>query len=42
MIDLIIAGGGPVGLAAALYAERAGLEVSVFEPREGPPRGEPT
>jgi flavin-dependent dehydrogenase len=35
MTDLAIAGGGPVGLAAALYAARAGLEVVLFEPRAG-------
>ncbi len=35
MRDLIVAGGGPVGLASALYAARAGLDVSVVEPREG-------
>jgi len=35
MLDLVIAGGGPVGLATALYAARAGLAVSVFEPRTG-------
>ena len=35
MLDLAIAGGGPVGLATALYAARAGLDVTVFEPREG-------
>ena len=35
MLDLAIAGGGPVGLATALYAARAGLEVAVFEPRTG-------
>lgn len=34
--DLIVAGGGPVGLATALYAARAGLEVVVREPRSGP------
>jgi len=34
--DLVVAGGGPVGLAVALHAARAGLEVSVREPREGP------
>ena len=33
MIDLIVAGGGPVGLTAALYARRAGLVVTVIEPR---------
>ena len=35
MRDLLIAGGGPVGLATALYAARAGLDVSVAEPRDG-------
>lgn len=35
MIDVVIAGGGPVGLAAALYAVRAGLSVTVHEPRVG-------
>lgn len=35
MRDLIVAGGGPVGLAAALYAARAGLDVEVREPRDG-------
>jgi flavin-dependent dehydrogenase len=34
--DLIVAGGGPVGLATALYATRAGLDVVVREPRSGP------
>jgi len=33
--DLLVVGGGPVGLAAALYAVRAGLSVRVWEPREG-------
>lgn len=33
MRDLIIAGGGPAGLATALYAARAGLDVTVWEPR---------
>ena len=36
MIDLVVAGGGPVGLAAALYARRAGLQVAVVEPRPAP------
>ena len=35
MRDLLIAGGGPVGLATALYAARAGLDVAVREPRAG-------
>lgn len=33
MIDLIVAGGGPAGLATALHAARAGLSVHVLEPR---------
>ena len=36
MRDLVVAGGGPVGLATALYAARAGLDVLVREPRPGP------
>lgn len=35
MRDLLIAGGGPIGLATALYAARAGLDVAVLEPRAG-------
>ena len=35
MRDLLVAGGGPVGLATALYAARAGLDVGIVEPREG-------
>jgi flavin-dependent dehydrogenase len=34
--DLIVAGGGPIGLATALYAARAGMDVVVYEPRPGP------
>lgn len=34
--DLLIAGGGPGGLATALHARRLGLSVIVAEPREGP------
>ncbi|CUR59931.1 Monooxygenase FAD-binding [metagenome] len=35
MRDLVVAGGGPVGLITALYAARAGLDVVVREPRVG-------
>ena len=35
MTDLLVIGGGPVGLATALLAVREGLEVTVWEPREG-------
>ena len=31
MRDLLVAGGGPVGLATALYAARSGLDVTVRE-----------
>ena len=34
--DLLIAGGGPGGLAAALHARRHGLSVIVAEPRDSP------
>ncbi len=36
MRDLVVAGGGPVGMAVALHAHRAGLDVVVREPRTGP------
>ena len=35
MRDLLVAGGGPIGLASALYAAREGLDVGVREPRAG-------
>ena len=35
MIDLVVAGGGPAGLATALYAARVGLCVTVRESRPG-------
>lgn len=34
-VDLLVVGGGPAGLATALHAQRAGLEVRVWEPRSG-------
>ena len=35
-VDVLVAGGGPVGLAAALEARARGLTVSVVEPRRTP------
>lgn len=34
-VDVLVAGAGPVGLATAIYAARAGLEVAVCDPRLG-------
>ncbi|UAJ79628.1 NAD(P)/FAD-dependent oxidoreductase [Leifsonia sp. ZF2019] len=34
--DLIVVGGGPVGLACAIEARLHGMEVLVIEPRDGP------
>ncbi|WP_411103994.1 NAD(P)/FAD-dependent oxidoreductase [Streptomyces sp. cmx-4-9] len=36
MIDLLVAGGGPAGLATAIHAALGGLEAVVVEPRPGP------
>ena len=36
MIDVLVVGGGPVGLAAAIACTRAGLTVTVAEPRGAP------
>jgi len=36
MIDVLVAGGGPVGLATAICCARAGLSVTVAEPRNPP------
>ncbi|GAA0374860.1 NAD(P)/FAD-dependent oxidoreductase [Microbispora corallina] len=35
MIDVLVAGGGPAGLATAIHAALAGLEAVVVEPRAG-------
>src|ERR1700728_2018691 len=36
MIDVLVAGGGPVGLATAIGCALAGLSVTVAEPRAAP------
>ncbi len=35
-VDVLVAGAGPVGLAAALHARAAGMSVAVVEPRSDP------
>lgn len=36
MIDVLVAGGGPAGLAAAMHAALAGMRAVVVEPRTAP------
>jgi flavin-dependent dehydrogenase len=36
MIDVLVVGGGPIGLATAICCARAGLSVAVAEPRPAP------
>ncbi len=36
MIDVLVVGGGPVGLATAIHCSLAGLSVTVAEPRPAP------
>ena len=36
MIDVLVAGGGPAGLATAIHAALAGLETVIVEPRAAP------
>jgi flavin-dependent dehydrogenase len=35
-VDVLVAGAGPIGLATAILAARAGFSVAVTDPREGP------
>ncbi len=37
MIDILVAGAGPAGLATALFAARKGMDVTVVDPRAGSP-----
>ena len=34
-VDVVVVGGGPVGLATAIEARMAGLSVTLIEPRDG-------
>lgn len=36
MLDVLVVGGGPIGLATAIEARMVGLSVTVVEPRRGP------
>ncbi|MFH1176348.1 MAG: FAD-dependent monooxygenase, partial [Acidobacteriota bacterium] len=36
-LDVAVAGGGPAGLATAIFAARAGLATAIFEKTGGPP-----
>ncbi|MAY80098.1 MAG: monooxygenase [Deltaproteobacteria bacterium] len=36
MTDVVIVGGGPAGLAAAIHAAQAGLQSIIFEPKNNP------
>jgi flavin-dependent dehydrogenase len=36
VLDLLVVGGGPVGLVTALHAKRSGMAVAVVEPRSAP------
>ena len=36
MIDVLVVGGGPAGLATAIRCAQVGLSVTVAEPRTGP------